>query len=345
MRILYLARDSTAWRKTLVEGLQKAGHIIIPLYLSESLNRYTFAIKTFIRAICTPFDVSIADFVTFGFLGAKICNIMKKPLVVYARGGDVDTKDPDFIKYVNLNWVKFALTNATIVICDSNYVIKRALELNPKIKNKVRLIYNGINTARFYPKKHNLSYRLLSVGDLRKRKGVEVILKAIPLIVKKYPQTHLTIIGRDWPRENYKHELLKLTHKLHIEHYVNFIGYVSDIELINNYRDADIFVHTPHYEPFGIVQIEAMASGLPIVATSTGGIPEVVPIDSLVQVNKPSDVAEKIISLFSLSDQERWKIGERNRIKVQTMFTSTLQVNNVIQVLKEAIQKYKEFTK
>lgn len=342
MRILYIAWDGTAWRKTLVEGMQKAGHTVIPLYRFKSFNRYTFAISAFIRALSIPFDVLLADFASFGYLGAKICQILKKPLVVYARGGDVDTKDPDFGIKGNVNWVKYGLKNAQIIITVSRYLMDRILELYPESKEKIRLVYNGIDVNRFIPDNHKFQFNLLDVGNiLIYKKGLDTLIEALLKIIEKYPNTQFTHVGKDICGD--KEKLLAIADKLNVSDHIVFKGFISDEELIRIYQKSDIFVHSARQEQFGVVLLEAMASGLPVIGGDAGGIPEVVPRDSLVSVDKPDVLAEKIIKLFALNDQERWKIGKRNRAIVQRWFTSDHQVNGVINALDEAISKYKNY--
>jgi len=338
-----MAWDGTAWRKTLVEGLQQAGHTVISLYRFGSINPYTFAVKGFLRALCTPFDVLLADFATFGYLGARICKVVKKPLVVYARGGDVDTKDPDFGVKFNVKWLKYALRNAQVIIAASNYLMERILELFPESKEKLRLVYNSVDIEKFFPIKHKLGFKLLDVGNIMiYKKGHDTLIEALPKVVDRYPDTQLTVIGRDLAGE--KEKLVALAQRLKVSRHVVFRGFVSDQELVCAYQTSDLFVHPARQEQFGVVLIEAMASGLPVIGGDACGIPEVVPEDSLVPVNKPYALAEKIIDIFALSNEERWKIGERNRARVQSIFASSRQVNEVLGALEEAIQKYKGFT-
>ena len=338
-----MAWDGTAWRKTLVDGLQQAGHTVIPLYRFGSINPYTFAVKGFLRALRTRFDVLLADFATFGYLGARICKVVRKPLVVYARGGDVDTKDPSFGVKFNVKWVKYALRNAQVILAVSNYLMERILELCPESKEKLRLVYNSVDLEKFFPTKHNLGFRLLDVGNiLIYKKGLDTLVKALPKVVDRYPDTQLTLIGRDLVGD--KEKLVDLAKKLKVSRHVIFRGFISDQELVSAYQTSDVFVHVARQEQFGVVLLEAMASGIPVIGGDACGIPEVVPEDSLVPVNKSYALAEKIIDLFALSNQQRWKIGERNRARVQSIFTSSRQVDGVLRALQEAIQKYKGFT-
>lgn len=343
MRILYIAWDDSAWRQTIIKGLQKLGHTLLPLFRIESFNRYTFIVRAFMRALWTPFDVLLADFATFGYLGAIICKVLKKPLVVYTRGGDVDTKDPNFGVKFSINRIKYALRNTQIILTVSNYLLERILELCPESKEKIRLVYNSVDTNHFIPIKHKLHFKLLNVGNiLIYKKGLDTLIEALPKVLERYPDTQLVIIGKDI--QGNKEELLYLAERLKVSRRVIFRGFVADEELVSAYQTSDLYVHVARQEQFGVVLLEAMSSGLPVIGGDACGIPEVVPEDSLVPVNNPDALAEKIMGLFALSDQERWKIGERNRAWVQSNFTSTHQVNGVLRALEEAIKKYKGFT-
>ena len=332
MRILYLGWDDKAWRGTLIDGLRKAGHEVLTQF-SAMWHKYSLVPGVLIKSITC--DVVLGDYVSnIGYVATKLCKPLGKPVVVYARGGDVDTHDPDFPRNMNINWVRYAVMRADIVMCVSKYVLDRVLELCPEAKYKVQLVYNGVDTNHFRPDLHNLRYKLLAVGSLLQRKGFDAIIKALSDIVNIFPKASLTIVGKD-VFDN-KKRLLDLARKVNVTKHINFTGYVSDEALSKVYRTSDVFVHVPRNEPFGVVLIEAMASGLPVVATSTGGIPEIVPSEFLVTIDDHDKIAEKVCEIFRLSDEERWRIGMENRRRVQKKFTLEHQVNGVIQKLAEA---------
>ncbi len=280
-------------------------------------------------------DIVLGDYVSnIGYVTTRLCKPLGKPVVVYARGGDVDTRDPDFLKNMNVTWVRYGIMRADLVMCVSRYVIDRVLELCPEAKHKVRLVYNGVDASRFRPHQHSLQYRLLAVGNLLQRKGFDVIIRALSHIVDIFPKASLTIVGKD-PVGN-KKRLLDLARKVDVSTHVNFAGHISDEALSEVYRNSDVFVHVPRNEPFGVVLIEAMASGLPVVASCTGGISEIVPSEFLVSINNHDEIAEKVCAIFELNEEERWGIGMENRRRVQRKFTLEHQVNGVIKTLAEA---------
>lgn len=114
---------------------------------------------------------------------------------------------------------------------------------------------------------------LLTVSRIAKAKGLQDSIRALPAIIQKVPDVQLAIIGEDF---GYAQHITTLAKQLHIEQRVHMFGKLSESELVGAYQHADIFVHTSHYEAFGIVLIEAMAAGKPIIARNSTAIPSVV---------------------------------------------------------------------
>jgi glycosyltransferase involved in cell wall biosynthesis len=141
--------------------------------------------------------------------------------------------------------------------------------LNKEIPH--RIISNGIDTGRFSrvdPKPFIDKWRLpsknkhvLYVGRLHPEKSVDTLIKAIPRVVQRHPHTHFLIVGPGYQQE----ELERLARHLEISTYVTFCGRVSDEELIQAYSVSDVFVLPSLAELEGMVVLEAMACGNPII--------------------------------------------------------------------------------
>jgi glycosyltransferase involved in cell wall biosynthesis len=164
------------------------------------------------------------------------------------------------------------------------------------------------------------------------------LIEALAEIGTRHPQIRLSIVGKDVAGE--KRRLAALAEQLGVSDKVIFKGFVSDEQLIREYQTADIFVHAARQEQFGVVLLEAMASGLPVIGANACGIPEIIPEDSLVPVDDPDALARKTIRFLSLTDEERWRMGERNRLIVIDSFTSHRQGDEVLRFLEEAIEKH-----
>jgi glycosyltransferase involved in cell wall biosynthesis len=183
------------------------------------------------------------------------------------------------------------------------------------------------------------NYNVLFLGRLKKIKGVEFLIEAIPFIIKVFPQTTLTIVGDG----GNKTDLFSLTKHLQLEKHVQFIGWVEHRNLHTYYEKASIVV-VPSIvaEAFPLVALEAMSAGRPVIGTNVGGIPEI--IDDkvngyLVEPENPAQIAEKVVTLFS-EEKLLSELGRNARKKAQE-FSLEKHVENLEQFYEEVIKKYK----
>ncbi|ORC03609.1 glycogen synthase [Mycobacterium persicum] len=152
------------------------------------------------------------------------------------------------------------------------------------------VIRNGIDAARWpfaVRRARTGAPELLYVGRLEYEKGVHDAIAALPRIRRAHPGTTLTIAGegtqRDWLVEQArKHRVLKAT---------TFVGHLDHTELLAVLHRADAAVFPSHYEPFGLVALEAAAAGAPLVTSNIGGLGEAV-INGVTGIScPPRDVA------------------------------------------------------
>ncbi|WP_137147033.1 glycosyltransferase family 4 protein [Mycolicibacterium sp. CR10] len=155
---------------------------------------------------------------------------------------------------------------------------------------EISVIRNGIDTHGwpFAPRRpHSGPAELLYFGRLEYEKGVHDAIAALPRIRRTHPGTTLTIAGDgtqlDFLRaEARRHKVLKAT---------NFVGRVDHQELLRLLHRADAAVLPSHYEPFGIVALEAAAAGAPLVTSNAGGLGEAVIDGETGLSHPPNDVA------------------------------------------------------
>ncbi len=165
---------------------------------------------------------------------------------------------------------------------------------------KIFVLHNGFEYQKYYkvanPKANNNGKIIIgTVCRLERQKGLIYLLSAIKIISAKYPNVHLEIIGDG----SLMQKLKDFSDKLGISNSVTFFGKFADV--IPFYRRMNIFVLPSIYEGFGIVLLEAMAAGIPIVATSVHGIKEVI-VDGesgiLVPPKKPDEIALAVLKLI-----------------------------------------------
>jgi glycosyltransferase involved in cell wall biosynthesis len=174
--------------------------------------------------------------------------------------------------------------------------------------------------------------RLLYIGRLSSEKGIAVLLKAVLQLKRKYKLgTELTIAGSG-PKE---YQLKEYAKTLGIGKDVHFIGYVRDnAKLSRLYQDSDVFILPSYTEGVPKVILEAMANGLPVVATSVGGIPEIIQ-NGLNGLLVPTEDAEAICdSVYRLLNNEKLRLKMReSALETVRKFTLEKQTENIVGVL------------
>jgi len=184
------------------------------------------------------------------------------------------------------------------------------------------LIPNGIEVGRFgspriepFPKYGDGKFNILFVGRLEKRKGFKYLLRAFSYVKAELPNSRLIVVGAYDVKDKSSYERYVRRHRLED---VIFVGYASAEDLPRYYRTCDLFcAPSTGFESFGIVLLEAMAAGKPIVASDIAGYRNVLEDGAEGLLVEPKDekaLAEAIIRL--LKDPElRQRMGERGRAK------------------------------
>lgn len=199
-----------------------------------------------------------------------------------------------YFRYILGYLYKRGMRNVDQIVALSNYTLKFLRQEGFKAKyipNGARLLKPAVMQSG----RPNILY----VGRLEKFKGVDDLVSAMPLILKKIPAVKLTVIGEG----SYQKELKKICKILDLEKYIEFLGHVDNKKLDANYKKCSIFVLPSTWpETFGKVGIEAMSVGRPVVATDVGGVRDWLRDGKngyLVPPNNPEMLADKIINILS----------------------------------------------
>ncbi|MGB7902610.1 MAG: glycosyltransferase family 4 protein [Halobacteriota archaeon] len=177
----------------------------------------------------------------------------------------------------------YMLKNSTGLVALTDDQVEQYVERGADVR-KISVIPNGIELEKF--KKQDLHQDLLTqygiaeddkillfVGRLIERKGIQDIISILPQLLGPFPETKLVIAGEDY---GYKNQLKALAARHRLEANVIFTGPVSDQQVAQLYRRASIFVLPSQMEGFGIVLLEAMASGTLCVAYSIPSVRRVI---------------------------------------------------------------------
>ena len=149
----------------------------------------------------------------------------------------------------------------------------------PEVRDRIRVVGNGIDEPPVaQPPRHNRSSppMVLYSGRLVERKGIRELLAAIPRVLEVAPETRFVLAGGPPPLGGEEVAAQWWTPELEpYRAHVHFTGWLSPSQLAEWYRAADVLVVPSRYEPFGMVILEGMVHGLPIVASDVGGPAEI----------------------------------------------------------------------
>jgi len=231
--------------------------------------------------------------------------------------------------------------NKIMLVGQNQY--KRLLEVYNK-PEKISIIGNGIDPLELDSQPdEDLKRRyigkkiILSVGGLEKRKGHDITLMAISEISKEYRDIKCIIIGDGKERQN----LFRLVNKLKLNDFVEFTGALLPREVMRYMSIADIFVLPSWLEPFGIVYLEAMAYGVPIIACKGQGMDGVIIDGEHGFLVEPKDVASVVSALrkLLLDEKLRFAMGEKGKKLVLENYTWNKIAKNVINIYQDVIKQ------
>lgn len=233
-----------------------------------------------------------------GFTGALLKPFFKFRLVNSAIDSDVLQLNDPF----SLIFKRIALEGSDSVIAVSPMMQDEVAARFPPQKKKIRVIPFGIDADSFKPISRRKGKTVLFVGRLVEWKGARTLIRAIPLVLKKEPSAKFRVAGTG-PLEG---ELRALAKKLGVEESVEFMGAVPHERLVTLMSESALLAHPANErggrETLGMAVLEAMACGLPVIASRTGGLPFVLDegrAGILVKPESEKELAGAIIKVLS----------------------------------------------
>jgi spore coat protein SA len=300
-------------------------------------------------------------------LNIKIAHVRNRPLYIpYLRellGRDVKL----IIHEHNQNIADTLSQNSALDVLDAvdAYVGVSKFTMDYEItkrysqfSNKAHYILNGVHIDKFGPiwerqaeaEQLRAKYKLgnskviLFIGAIRERKGIHFLVRAMKEVIKKHPEAKLVVVGGSAKNIEATDPFAKMVRDeaKELGNNVLFLGFVPSTDIRQTYLLADIFAGPSTWdEPFGLVFAEASATGLPVVTSKRGGIPEIIRDNvSGLLVDDPSntaDLAEKINCLLDNPEIAR-KFGEAGR-KIMADRFSWDRVANEIENLYDKLIK------
>jgi glycosyltransferase involved in cell wall biosynthesis len=248
------------------------------------------------------------------------------PLIWHAR---VAERDPI------LDGVLLSLATSVIAISEA---VKRRFADSRNVA-KVRVIYNGVDSAAWTPPTEptvpSSTPVVLLPGRLGSEKGQDVLIQAMPIVLRRHPAARFVLLGRDDGREAERYR--SLADRLGVVHALDVREWVGDPRPV--FREATIVALPSRSEGFGRVLVEAALLGKPVVASRVGGIPEVVLHDTtglLVPPDDPTSLAGALIALLADRDR-RARLGEAARARARRFFTAEAHADAVAGLYAEVL--------
>jgi uncharacterized protein YqgV (UPF0045/DUF77 family) len=208
---------------------------------------------------------------------------------------------------------------------------------------KISVVYNGVNPSRFDlatdPGEDKRCYNIgpldptvLFCGRLTWQKGPDLLVEAIPSVLRFYPNAKFVFVGEG----DMRGRLEARVRQIGISHATRFLGRRDGQELIRLFKLADVVCMPSRNEPFGIVVLEAWSTSKPVVVTQIGGPSEYVwhEVNGLRIEPNPNSVAWGLNAIFSDFERARW-MGRNGRRAVDECFTWDLIVEKTLAAYKE----------
>ena len=226
------------------------------------------------------------------------------------------------------------------IICVSRPSKKDIVEEFLVDPEKIEVILNGIDIRKFIPNPSTLfiENKIITTASADiPLKGLKYLILALPNIIKVFPKTSLTVIGRS-PSDS---KLRKLITDLSLEDKIAFRSGITEEEIVNLYHSSEIAVIPSLYEGFGFGAGEAMACGIPLISTHSGGLEEVVG-DSAVKILPASteEIESAVIKLFSSPDRKT-ELSKMGRERMEKMFDWHIAAKSYENAFKEVIRIFK----
>ena len=227
------------------------------------------------------------------------------------------------------------ITRASFVVCISHYCKSQLmLESHPDMWRKLRVVHCGINTDQYrcLPNAERPT-TILFVGRLAAEKGLRILFASIANLARQNYSVKLQLIGDGPDRDS----LQALAMQLKIDHLIEFSGFKSQEEIRSALHKSAIFVLPSFAEGVPVSLMEAMACGVPVIATNVGGVSELVQHESTGLLVAPSDAEGIVNAIIKYLDEPGFaaQVSARARQLVELQFNSSVELEKLEQLFRQ----------
>lgn len=294
-----------------------------------------------------PLDLIHAHFAIDGLYALKLAQKKGIPLVTTLHGFDVTVSNKDLLASRSPAWINYLLHQHKVkshgdkFICVSDFIARQALQ-HGFPESKIIQHYIGIDVNKYQPRaKEDDQGIILHVARLVEKKGTAVLINAVKQVKLLNPDVKLVIIGEGPLLDGLKAQVTSLG----LDQTVTFTGALPHVDVMAWMRKASMLVlpsitaKTGDAEGLGMVLLEAAVTGVPVIGTQHGGIPEAI-IDEqtgfLVKERDDKQLAERI-SFLMKDEHKRFEMGKNARIFISEKFNLSKQTIKLEKIYQELI--------
>jgi len=283
----------------------------------------------------------------FGPNGIRMNNLLKTyelniPQIISFHGMDINTLPhykKGYLKYIH----RLGAQNNTYFTSPSDFLRGKMINLGIP-ENKIFLLKNSFNPSFLQVKKSNFfqngdTFKILNIGRLESVKGQIYLIEAFSKFTNHYPDSRLTIIGHG----SLEKKLKEKTKALNVANKVDFLGRVPHQKIPQIIADHDLYIQPSivnekgEEESFSVSTLEAMAIGLPVIASKVGGLQELVRNNggSLVDPKNSTELANEI---YIIKDNISKTLCENNRNKIIELYSPKRITNDMVNIYREILK-------
>lgn len=216
------------------------------------------------------------------------------------------------------NMESYILERAKNIVTVSSYVEK---EIRKCILNTycgdcmihITTISNSTDPKFFKIKRNSIPNKLLYVGGIEERKGLEILIRALYIVKKIIPDITLDIVG-SIRSPVYCANVMKLISDLNLINNVNFVGKINDGKLMEEYSKSSIYISPSYEESQGITIIEAISMGIPVIATRSGGSESIIKNNVNGLLVEKGNIDELAFKILMCGDTLKEQLGEAGKM-------------------------------
>lgn len=300
--------------------------------------------------LVTRQQLEVVEFPNWEGLAPYFAWRRRVPLVVRLHTSSLETIAIDGLKLTRARRADVRRERLTARMADAlathseshRLIIAEELRVDPE---QIRVIPHGIAPAPAHVDPHDRDAQtVVYLGRLEHRKGTIDLLHAVPLVLRDFPDASFVLIGADRPHcpgGRTHAQYLREEFPPEVQRRVQLLGRLPDADVESWLRRATLFAAPSVYESFGLIFLEAMRWGTPVIGTRAGGIPEIIDHDRtgvLVPPRDPESLAAAIIALLR-DPARRQRLGEAGRQRSETGFSSQRMGQQMVELYAEVVKR------